>query len=53
MVFTEVIEFVLASSDSSNSSETPGFRLIGSLLTIGVIAFLAPLLRREKLAENN
>lgn len=53
LVFTGINEFVQASSDSSNNSKAPGFKLIGSLLTIGVIAFLAPLLRREKLAENN
>ena len=52
-LFMGITEFVKASSDDSSASETPGFRLVGGLLTLGIIAFAAPFLRREKLEENN
>ena len=36
-LFIGITEFVQASSDNPSTSETPGFRLVGGLLTLGII----------------
>ena len=39
---------VIASNNTGAESNVPGFEMIASLITLGIIAFLAPFLKREK-----
>ncbi|MCE7735945.1 MAG: hypothetical protein GPJ54_13775 [Candidatus Heimdallarchaeota archaeon] len=46
------VGFVVAGDNAgSQEASAPGFQVIGSLIALGIIAFLAPLLRRDK-SEN-
>lgn len=39
---------VIASNNSGAESNVPGFEMIASLIALGIIAFVAPFLKREK-----
>ncbi|MHA2033465.1 MAG: hypothetical protein ACXAC2_09915 [Candidatus Kariarchaeaceae archaeon] len=53
ILFNGMSSVVFASqTPNSNEDGLPGFGVIASLLALGIIAFIAPFLRKDKNSEN-